>query len=151
MGSVSTFLGEGRRAGCSRARELDCLSDGRRPMHARARVHRHGGVVAILSDIPFDWFNQVLIEGADATPAGLHAVVEKGLGHAGGFVVRLRDGVDDRFIETLNRIGLIAASEATTTPGMVAFPIDRDAVAGAVAPSRLPRSRSQGHRCRWHR
>ena len=47
--------------------------------------------------------------------------------------------MDDRFIATLNRIGLIAASEATTTPGMVAFPIDRDAVAGAVAPSRLPR------------
>jgi GNAT superfamily N-acetyltransferase len=94
--------------------------------------------VSILSDIPFDWFNQVLIERSDATSAGLLAGVEEGLGHAGGFVVRLRDGVDDRFIPTLNRIGLIAAGEATTTPGMIAFPIDRDRVTDALAPSHLP-------------
>jgi GNAT superfamily N-acetyltransferase len=103
-----------------------------------ARVHRDGGAVSILSEIPFDWFNQVLIERSDATSAGLLAGVEEGLGHVGGFVVRLRDGVDDRFIPTLNRIGLIAASESTTTPGMIAFPIDRDSVADALAPSRLP-------------
>src|SRR5690242_1992427 len=32
-----------------------------------ARVHRADGAVTILSDIPFDWFNQVLIERPDAT------------------------------------------------------------------------------------
>jgi GNAT superfamily N-acetyltransferase len=103
-----------------------------------ARVHRDGGAVSILSDIPFDWFNQVLIERPDATPAGLLAVIEEGLGRGGSFVVRLRDGVDDRFISMLPRAGLVAAGEAATTPGMVAFPIDRDVIADAIAPSRLP-------------
>lgn len=103
-----------------------------------ARVHRDGGAVTILSDIPFDWFNQTLIERLDATPANLVAVLEEGLHHGGSFVVRLRDGVDDRFISTLTRTGLVAAGEAATTPGMVAFPIDRDVIADATAPSRLP-------------
>lgn len=102
-----------------------------------ARVHRNGGAVTILSDIPFDWFNQVLIERPDATPAGLLAAMEEGFGRGGGFVVRLRDGVDDRLISTLTRTGLVAAGEAATTPGMVAFPIDRDVIAHAIAPSRL--------------
>jgi hypothetical protein len=103
-----------------------------------ARIHREGGAVIIRSDIPFDWFNQALIESPDATPAGLLAVLEGELGRDGGFVVRLRDGVDDRSISTLTRAGLVAAGEAATTPGMVAFPIDRDVIADAVAPSRLP-------------
>jgi hypothetical protein len=103
-----------------------------------ARVHRDGGALTILSDIPFDWFNQVLIERPDATPAGLLAVMEEALGRGGGFVVRLREGADDRFISTLTRTGLVAAGEAATTPGMVAFPIDRDVIADAIAPSRLP-------------
>jgi GNAT superfamily N-acetyltransferase len=102
-----------------------------------ASVHRHSGALSILSEIPFDWFNQVLIERLDATSAGLLAGVEEGLGHAGGFIVRLRDSVDDRFIPTLNRKGLIAASEASTIPGMVAFPIIPDALADALAPDRL--------------
>ena len=102
-----------------------------------ARVHREGGAVTILSDIPFDWFNQVLVERPDATPAGLLAGVERGLGHAAGYVVRLRDGTDDRFIPNLTRAGLVAADEASTTPGMVAFPINRDAIADAIEPNRL--------------
>jgi GNAT superfamily N-acetyltransferase len=102
------------------------------------RVHSDGGTVTILSDIPFDWFNQVLIERPDATRAGLLAVMEEGRGRGDGFVVRLRDGVDDRFIPTLTRAGLVAAAESTTIPGMVAFPIDRDVIEDVIAPSRLP-------------
>jgi GNAT superfamily N-acetyltransferase len=102
-----------------------------------ASVHRRGGVVTIVSDIPFDWFNQVLVEKPDASAADLEAEVEAGLGHA-GFVVRLRDGVDDRFIPTLTRAGLVAAGGATATPGMVLFPIDRAAIAGVTAPGRPP-------------
>jgi hypothetical protein len=101
-----------------------------------ARVHRDGGVVAILSEIPFDWFNQVMVERSDATSAGLLAGIRSGLGHAGGFVVRLRAVVDDSFIPTLTRTGLVPAG-GSSTPGMVAFPIDRDAIADALAPSRL--------------
>jgi Acetyltransferase (GNAT) domain len=99
-----------------------------------ARVEREGGTVAIRSDMPFDWFNQVLIERPDAAPAGLLAVLEEGLRRGGGFVVRLRGGEDDRFISTLTGTGLIAGGEPTAIPGMVAFPIDRD----LMAPSRLP-------------
>ena len=102
------------------------------------RVHREGGTVSIVSDIPFDWFNQVLVERPDATPAGLLAAAERGLAHAAGTVIRLRDGTDDRFIPALTEAGLVAADMATITPGMVAFPIDHDAIADAIAPSRLP-------------
>jgi GNAT superfamily N-acetyltransferase len=100
-----------------------------------ARVNRYGGVVTILSDVPFDWFNQVLVERADATPADLLAAVDAGLGHAGGFVVRLRADIDDRFIPILARSGFVAAGEAATTPGMVAFPIDHQAIAHAATAS----------------
>ena len=103
-----------------------------------ARVHRDGGAVTILSDIPFDWFNQVLIERPDATPEGLLGVLDERLGPGSGFVVRLRDDVDDRFIPTLTGTRLAAADEAPTTPGMVAFPIDHAVIADALAPSRLP-------------
>jgi GNAT superfamily N-acetyltransferase len=103
-----------------------------------ARVHRQGGVFAIRSDIPFDWFNQVLIERPDATPAALMDCVEAGLSHAGGFVVRLRDSVDDRFIPTLARIGLVAARQVDAIPGMVAFPIIPDVIAGALTPGDSP-------------
>src|SRR5262245_14386946 len=102
------------------------------------RVHREGGIVTILSARPFDWFNQALIARRAATPAALLEGVERGLAHVAGSVVRLREGVDDRFIPILTQSGLVAAEEATITPGMVAFPIDRDALADAIAPSRLP-------------
>jgi GNAT superfamily N-acetyltransferase len=46
--------------------------------------------------------------------------------------------VDDRFVPTLTRIGLVAASRATTIPGMVAFPIIPDAIADALGPGLLP-------------
>jgi hypothetical protein len=101
------------------------------------RVHREGGTVTILSDIPFDWFNQVLVERPDATPAGLLAGVERGRAHAVGSVVRLREGMDDRYIPILTQAGLVAADEATITPGMVAFPIDSKTIADAIAPSHL--------------
>jgi GNAT superfamily N-acetyltransferase len=106
--------------------------------HDAAHVGRDGGTVSILSAIPFDWFNQILIERPDASAAALAAVVDAGLGHAGGVVVRLRDGEDDRFIPTLTQGGLVAADEATMTPGMVASPIDHDAIASALAPDTSP-------------
>jgi GNAT superfamily N-acetyltransferase len=100
-------------------------------------VRRDGGVVSILSGIPFDWFNQILIERQDVTEAALSAAVDAGLGHAGDVVVRLRDGVDDRFIPTLTGKGLVAADDATT-PGMVAHPIDHCAIADALAQDPRP-------------
>jgi len=100
----------------------------------RATVTRAGGVVAILSGLPFDWFNQVLIEREEATAAGVLAGVAQGREWGGPFVVRLRDGIDDRFIPTLSQAGLAPEGAETSTPGMVAYPIDFDAVAEAAVP-----------------
>ena len=100
----------------------------------RATVTRAGGVVAILSGLPFDWFNQVLIEREEATAAGVLAGVAQAREWGGPFVVRLRDGIDDRFIPTLSQAGLAPEGAETSTPGMVAYPIDFDAIAEPAVP-----------------
>ena len=96
---------------------------------SRAQVSRNGGVATILSGLPFDWFNQVLIERDSATTSDLIAGVALSRARSDRFVVRLRDGIDDRFIPTLTRGGLVQGGEGTATPGMVAFPIDHSAIA----------------------
>jgi GNAT superfamily N-acetyltransferase len=93
-------------------------------------------VVTILTGLPMDWFNQVLIEGDEATPAGILAGVARARERGDPFVVRLREGTDDRFIQTLTRSGLSPAGEASSTPGMVAFPIGSEPLEG-YAPSEL--------------
>jgi GNAT superfamily N-acetyltransferase len=98
-----------------------------------AEVIRAGGVVTVLTGLPFDWFNQVLIEREEATPAGLLAAVARARERADHFVVRLREGIDDRFIPTLIQAGLAPTGEGTSTPGMVAFPIDHDPIAAQAS------------------
>jgi hypothetical protein len=93
-----------------------------------AKVTREGGVVTILSGLPMDWFDQVLIELQEATPAALLAAVATARQSGHRFVVRLREGLDDRFIPTIMRAGLIRAGPAASATGMVAFPIDPDAI-----------------------
>ena len=95
---------------------------------------RAGGVVTILTGLPFDWFNQVLVEHEKATPDGVLAGVARAREQGDPFVVRLREGIDDRFIRTLARAGLEPEGEETSTPGMVAFPIDHDPIARLAAP-----------------
>jgi ribosomal protein S18 acetylase RimI-like enzyme len=87
-------------------------------------IHRIGGVVGIHSDMPFDWFNQVLIERDDALASDLLAAADPARRRADGLLVRLRAGIDDRLLPSLVRAGWIAADAGTMTPGMVAFPID---------------------------
>ena len=100
---------------------------------SRARVTRAGGVVTVLSGLPMDWFNQVLIEHDDATAAGVLAGVADARERGDRFVVRLRNGIDDGFIPTLTQAGLAPAGQETI-PGMVAFPIDHDVIAQPAAP-----------------
>lgn len=100
----------------------------------RAKVTRGGGVVTILTGLPFDWFNQILIERKEATPAGVLAGVAQARERSPSFVVRLREGPDDRFIPTLAQAGLASVREDAATPGMVAFPIDHDAIASQAPP-----------------
>jgi GNAT superfamily N-acetyltransferase len=99
-----------------------------------AEVARSGGVVTILTGLPFDWFNQVLIEREETTPAdvltGLARARERGL----PFVVRLRAAIDDRFIPILTQAGLAARGPEASTPGMVASPIDPAAIAAHAPP-----------------
>lgn len=99
-----------------------------------AEVSRAGGVVTVLTGLPMDWFNQVLIEREEATAAGVLAGVGQARERGDHFVVRLREGIDDRFIPTLTQAGLAPAGEDTSMPGMVAFPIDHDAIAEHASP-----------------
>ncbi len=101
---------------------------------SRAKVTRADGVVTVLTGLPMDWFNQVLIERDGATPAGVLAGVAQARERGDHFVVRLREGIDDRFIPTVTQAGLAPAGEETPMPGMVAFPIDRDAIAEHASP-----------------
>ncbi len=105
------------------------------------RVTRAGGVVTVLTGLPFDWFNQVLIEHQEATPAEVLTAVAQARELGDHFVVRLREGIDDRFVPTLTKAGLAPGGVGTSTPGMVAFPIDHDAIAGHAA---VRSSRSAG-------
>jgi len=102
---------------------------------SRANVTRAGGLVTLLTGLPMDWFNQILIERDEATPAGVLAAVAEAHERGDRFVVRLRDGIDDRFIPTLTQAGLAATGPETSTPGMVAYPIDHDAIAEHAAPA----------------
>jgi GNAT superfamily N-acetyltransferase len=99
-----------------------------------AKVTRAGGVVTVLTGLPMDWFNQVLIEREEATPAGVLAGVAQARERGDRFVVRLREDIDDRFIPTLTQAGLAPAWQETPMPGMVAFPIDHDAIAEHASP-----------------
>ena len=99
---------------------------------SRATVTRAGGVVTILTGLPFDWFNQILIEHEEATPDAVLDAVARACEQGDPFVVRLRDGIDDRFVRTLAQAGLEPEGEAST-PGMVAFPSDHDPIARHVA------------------
>ena len=95
----------------------------------RAAVRRADGVVSVMTGLPFDWFNQILVERDGATSDAVLAAVAQARDEGRRFVVRLRDGLDDRLIPTLERAGLAPQDDETRTPGMAAAPIDGDLVA----------------------
>jgi len=99
----------------------------------RAKLTRADGVVTLLTGLPMDWFNQILIEREEATPAAVLVAVAEARERGEHFVVRLREGIDDRFIPTMTQAGLAATGQDTSTPGMVAFPIVHDALAEHAA------------------
>ncbi len=99
-----------------------------------ATVTRTGGTVTVLTGLPMDWFNQVLIDSDEATPADVLAGVALARERGNPFVVRLREGIDDRFITTLARAGLVPAGDEASARGMVARPIDRETIGRHAAP-----------------
>lgn len=96
---------------------------------SRAAVTRADGVVSVMTGLPFDWFNQILVEQDDATPDAVLAAVARARDERRRFVVRLRDGIDDRLIPSLERAGLAPPDAEDRTPGMVAVAIDGDVIA----------------------
>ena len=116
-----------------------------------AKVTRAGGVVTILTGLPMDWFNQVLVEGNEASPARILASVAQARQRGNHFVVRLRDGIDDRVIPILTQAGLTPAGHETSTPGMVAFPIDLAATVPQAPPELEIRRVTDGAGMKVHR
>lgn len=101
---------------------------------SRTTVTRAGGVVTLLTGLPSDWFNQILIERDEATRPDLLSAIDEARAGAEPFVVRLRSDIDDRFSPTLIQAGMEAMGKEHATPGMVAFPIDHDGIAKQMAP-----------------
>ena len=99
---------------------------------SRATVTRADVVVTILTGLPFDWFNQVLVEHEKATPDGVLAGVARAREQGEPVVVRLREGIDDRFVGPWPGRGW--SPRGRRGPGMVAFPIDHDPIARHAAP-----------------
>jgi len=94
----------------------------------RPVVTRADGVLTVITGLPFDWFNQVLIEDKEARTAGLLLAIRRARERGVPFVVRLREGTDDRYIPSLTGAGLVAGGAETSLPGMVAYPIDARAI-----------------------
>lgn len=97
---------------------------------AAVEVERYRGIVAIRSAVPFDWLNQVLVERNDSRAEDLLAIAGRSVLEADAPIVRLRAGVDDRFVPALEAAGWSSAGADTITPGMTAYPIDHLASPG---------------------
>jgi hypothetical protein len=101
----------------------------------QASVTRAGGAVATLTNLPFDWFNQILIERAgDAR----WSPPWRGEGAQARRPVRRSPPRRHRrpIRRDLVGAGLMAMEQDPATPGMAAFPIDRDVIS-VHAPSEL--------------
>lgn len=92
-----------------------------------ALVRRSGGVVLVITGLPFLLFNQVVVEDDTATGAGIADAVAKARARGSPFVVNLRAGTDDRLLEVIGRLGLIPLSADPWMPGMAMHPVPRQA------------------------
>jgi GNAT superfamily N-acetyltransferase len=93
---------------------------------AGAEVHRSGGVTSISTRLPVLLFNVVVIDALDATEDGLASAVCYMRDRGTEFVVNLRLGTDDRFVELVGALGLVPMSDEPWLPGMALTPIPTD-------------------------
>jgi hypothetical protein len=91
-----------------------------------ALIRRSGGVALIATGLPTRIFNHVLIEHRYATTAAVTAAVESTRDRGDRFVVSLRRGMDDRFVELMGRLGLVPLSTDPWMPGMALYPLSGD-------------------------
>lgn len=88
-----------------------------------AVIRRGDGLAVVSTRLSFLLFNQIIVEGAAATPAALTAGVALMRERGSPFVVNLRVGADDRFVAFLGEIGLEPLSERPWIPGMALHPV----------------------------
>ncbi|MGZ6345052.1 MAG: GNAT family N-acetyltransferase [Candidatus Limnocylindrales bacterium] len=96
-----------------------------------ALVRRVDGVALIATGLPLRLFNQVLVEGGEATPAAIASAVAVTRDRGDRFVVNLRSGADDRFIALMGELGLVPLSDEPPSPGMALYPLPAEASPGA--------------------
>jgi GNAT superfamily N-acetyltransferase len=98
-----------------------------------ALVTRADGVAVLASGLPFVLFNQVMVQGDEATPAALAAGIAVMRERGSPFVVNLRVGADDPFAAVALELGLVPLSEQPWLPGMAMHPVPVDATPASVA------------------
>ena len=98
-----------------------------------ALVRRAGGVAILATGLQIILFNQVIVEGDEATPDALSAGVGAMRGRGEPFVMNLRVGTDDRFVGLMEQLGLVPLSEHPWLPGMALHPLP-DGPAPIAAP-----------------
>lgn len=89
-----------------------------------AVIERQEGVVLLATGLPMRLFNQVIIEGDDASPDVVEAAVAVTRDRGDRFVLNLRIGTDDRYVPIAERSGLVPLSVRPWLPGMALYPID---------------------------
>ena len=95
-----------------------------------AVIRRTESVAVAASGLPFVLFNQVIVEGDDATQAALIAGVDMMRDRGSPFVVNLRLGLDDAFAVVARRLGLVPVSERPWMPGMAMRPVSAESWSG---------------------
>jgi len=88
-----------------------------------ARVERSDGVALIATGHPLRLFNQVIVEGDDASPDAIADAVSVTRERGDRFVVNLRSGIDARYLPLMEELGLVGLSETPWMPGMALHPL----------------------------
>jgi ribosomal protein S18 acetylase RimI-like enzyme len=109
-----------------------------------ALIRRADGVALIATGLPLRLFNQVLVEGDEATPAAIAAAVALTRERGDRFVVNLRVGMDHRFVALMQELRLVPDPEEPLTPGMALHPLP----AHVPASTEEPRATRPGHEIR---
>lgn len=99
-----------------------------------ALVTREQGIVTLLSGVPMRLFNQVLVEGADASGDAILRGVSRARERGDPFVVHLRKGTDDRFVDVVRAAGLTSTGLEDAMPGMAWHPIDPEGLRTRTGP-----------------
>jgi len=84
---------------------------------------REGGVATVLTGLPILLFNQVIIESEDASGAAIERAVAQARSRGSAFVVNLRVGEDDAWLDLVGRLGLVPLSPEPWIPGMALHPV----------------------------